>query len=225
MSFQSEESKEKVPPSASPSPKKEVSTVIKPTPVIPKQMPPKVIEKASANPTPVIEEAKQVYAKSAEEEKYIQIKKEIERVTAYKDKKGDTISMQEMVERSSKSRPMAQDYIYCENGTSPISYAKQSQLNFPTTPLLYTEANFSKVDVDTLFFMFYMQQGSYFQHMASIELKQRKWLYNKKYASWFQKIDENSYYYFDFENNWEVRRKNDYILDYSSIECDNTISN
>ena len=168
-----------------------------------------------------VEDSKTLFKKSSEEEKYIQIKKEIERVIAYKEKKGDSLTLQEMIEKSSKSRPLPQDYIYCENGTAPISYMKQSQLNFPTTPLLYSESSFAKMDTDTLFFMFYMQQASYFQHMASRELKQRKWLYNKKYASWFQKIDEKSYYYFDFENMWEIRRKNDYMLDYSSIEADN----
>jgi hypothetical protein len=40
-----------------------------------------------------------------------------------------------------------------------------------------------KLDQDTLFFIFYQQQGSFPQYQASRELKKQSWRYHKKVSS------------------------------------------
>lgn len=69
--------------------------------------------------------------------------------------------------------------------------------------------NFDCFDIDTLFFAFYHQQGSYAQYMAAFELKRLGWMFNKKYHTWFRKSDPNDtpskgskYYFFDYETSW-----------------------
>lgn len=45
---------------------------------------------------------------------------------------------------------------------------------------------FEKLNTDTLFLIFYYQQGSYQQYLAARELKRQSWRYHKKYMTWFQ---------------------------------------
>lgn len=49
---------------------------------------------------------------------------------------------------------------------------------------------FEKYEHDTLFFIFYYQQGSYQQHLAAKELKKLSWRYHTKYLTWFQRHEE-----------------------------------
>jgi len=68
---------------------------------------------------------------------------------------------------------------------------------------------FEKFDTDTLFFIFYYQQGTYQQYLAAKELKRQAWRYHKKYLTWFQRHEEpkeitpeyeqGTYVYFDYE--------------------------
>jgi CCR4-NOT transcription complex subunit 3 len=101
---------------------------------------------------------------------------------------------------------------------------------FPTAPatLFDNPAMFEKLDVDTLFFVFYFQQGTYQQHLASKQLKKRSWRYHKKYNTWFQRHEEptvttddyeqGTYVYFDFEAGWCQRIKKDFRFDYMFLE-------
>lgn len=50
-------------------------------------------------------------------------------------------------------------------------------------------ANFSKFNLETLFFAFYHQQGTYQQYLAAVELKKKNWKFNKKFETWFKKAD------------------------------------
>jgi hypothetical protein len=47
--------------------------------------------------------------------------------------------------------------------------------------------NFSRFDLETLFFAFYYQQGTHQQYMAAVELKKKNWKFNKKFVTWFKK--------------------------------------
>ena len=52
---------------------------------------------------------------------------------------------------------------------------------FPNAPLQLDRSFVEKkVDLDTLFFIFYHQQGSYQQYQAARELKKQSWRYHKK---------------------------------------------
>ncbi|KAF1322433.1 General negative regulator of transcription subunit 3, partial [Globisporangium splendens] len=102
--------------------------------------------------------------------------------------------------------------------------------SFPTAPLSVFDnaAVFEKLDVDTLFFMFYYQQGSYQQYLAARELKRRTWGYHKKYKTWFKRHEEpqvtgedyeqGTFVYFDYETGWCQRIKTEFTFEYSYLE-------
>lgn len=88
----------------------------------------------------------------------------------------------------------------------------------------------SKMDTDTLFFIFYFQQGSYQQYLAAKELKKQAWRYHKKYTTWFQRHDQpkqttqeyeqGTYVYFDYESHdgWCQRIKSGFRFEYEYLE-------
>ncbi|TDH64729.1 hypothetical protein CCR75_001376 [Bremia lactucae] len=102
--------------------------------------------------------------------------------------------------------------------------------SFPATPsTLFSSAPiFEKLDVDTLFFIFYHQQGSYQQYLAARELKRRTWGYHKKYKTWFKRHEEpqvtgedyeqGTFVYFDYETGWCQRIKTEFTFEYSFLE-------
>lgn len=60
---------------------------------------------------------------------------------------------------------------------------------YPTVPMYAQAANFSHFDLETLFFAFYYQQETYQQYLAAVELKKENWLFNKRFETWFKKVD------------------------------------
>ncbi|RYG62728.1 hypothetical protein EON64_17320 [archaeon] len=86
--------------------------------------------------------------------------------------------------------------------------------SFPSQPLFSSPSEvqslFEKLHLDTQFFCFYFQQGSYQQYLASKKLKKSSWRFHKKYATWFQRhsepkvatddFEEGTYVYFDYES-------------------------
>ena len=102
--------------------------------------------------------------------------------------------------------------------------------SFPTQPSanFSSESVFEKMDVDTLFFAFYNQQGTKQQAFASRELKKKSWRFHKKYLTWFQRHEEPTattdeyeqgcYVYFDYESGWCQRIKQDFTFEYSYLE-------
>ena len=83
---------------------------------------------------------------------------------------------------------------------------------FPTTPppfLVNNPAGFQKLGLDTLFFIFYFQQGSIQQGESAKVIKERAWRFHKKYKTWFKRhediscpsdeYEEGTYVYFDHE--------------------------
>jgi CCR4-NOT transcription complex subunit 3 len=104
----------------------------------------------------------------------------------------------------------------------------QGHPSFPAQALLATPAQFQRFELDTLFFIFYHQQGSYPQYLAALELKQKGWKYHKKLRAWFQlHIEPNklnsdgetgTYVYFDYENGWCQRIKSAFTFEHSCME-------
>ncbi|KAF9933079.1 general negative regulator of transcription subunit 5 [Linnemannia zychae] len=102
---------------------------------------------------------------------------------------------------------------------------------YPQTPppgLFENPATFEKFDIDTLFFIFYYQQGTYQQYLAARELKKQSWRFHKKYLTWFQRHEEpkaitddyeqGTYIYFDYEGAWCQRKKTDFRFEYKFLE-------
>jgi CCR4-NOT transcription complex subunit 3 len=102
--------------------------------------------------------------------------------------------------------------------------------SFPQTPAAVFDSPtvFEKFDTDTLFFIFYYQQGTYQQYLAARELKKQSWRYHKKYLTWFQRHEEpkvtadeyeqGTYVYFDYETGWCQRIKSDFTFEYGYLE-------
>lgn len=116
----------------------------------------------------------------------------------------------------------------------PKDYAPTTY--FPT-PKYYPQEQFvagaevfEKMDVDTLFYVFYYQQGTYQQFLAAKELKKRSWRFHKRFLTWFQRHEEpkvinneyeqGTYRYFDFEGSWLQRRKTNFKFEYQFLEDD-----
>jgi len=101
---------------------------------------------------------------------------------------------------------------------------------FPETPepILDEPSLFEKFDTDTLFFIFYFQQGSYQQYLAATELKRGAWRYHKKYLTWFQRhaepdttteeYEKGNYVYFDYDTSWCPRMKSEFVFEYAYLE-------
>ncbi|KAI7907978.1 Not1 N-terminal domain, CCR4-Not complex component-domain-containing protein [Cokeromyces recurvatus] len=101
---------------------------------------------------------------------------------------------------------------------------------YPQQPLLIFDnpVLFDKFDMDTLFFIFYYQQGTYQQYLAAKELKKQSWRFHRKYLTWFQRHEEpkvitedyeqGTYVYFDYEGAWCQRKKTDFRFDYRFLE-------
>eukprot|EP01017_Pseudomicrothorax_dubius_P029320 TRINITY_DN3553_c0_g1_i1.p1 TRINITY_DN3553_c0_g1~~TRINITY_DN3553_c0_g1_i1.p1 ORF type:complete len:178 (-),score=40.70 TRINITY_DN3553_c0_g1_i1:103-636(-) len=93
---------------------------------------------------------------------------------------------------------------------------------------IITEQHFEKFDLDTLYFIFYYQKGSYEQFLAARELKKKTWRFHKKFATWFKRIEpprvttdefeQGTYVFFDNNNAWAQRKKADFTFKYSYLE-------
>merc|ERR1712147_213439 len=75
--------------------------------------------------------------------------------------------------------------------------------SFPQTPAAVFDApsTFDRFDTDTLFFIFYYQQGTYQQFLAAREPKVTA-----------EDYEQGTYVYFDFETGWCQRIKADFTF-------------
>lgn len=101
---------------------------------------------------------------------------------------------------------------------------------FPSAPAqIFDDTRiFDKFDMDTLFFIFYFQQGSYQQFLAAKQLKRQSWRYHTKYLTWFQRHDDpkvttdeyeqGTYVYFDYDFSWCQRIKTNFTFEYNYLE-------
>ncbi|ANB15392.1 CCR4-NOT core subunit NOT3 [Sugiyamaella lignohabitans] len=101
---------------------------------------------------------------------------------------------------------------------------------YPQEPLtnLDSASIMSKMDLDTLFYIFYYRQGTYQQYQAAKELKNRSWRFHKLFLTWFQRHEEpmvissefeqGTYRFFDFEGSWMQRRKANFKFEYQYLE-------
>jgi len=89
-----------------------------------------------------------------------------------------------------------------------------SQANYPQEPLdtLDDGRLYSRIEPDTLFYVFYYKQGTYQQYLAAKALKDMSWRFHKQYQTWFQRHEEpkniteefeqGTYRFFDYESTW-----------------------
>jgi CCR4-NOT transcription complex subunit 3 len=103
---------------------------------------------------------------------------------------------------------------------------------YPNSPAVSFDSSsfFERFDLDTLFFIFYYQQGTRQQFLAARELKRQSWRFHKKYLTWFQRHEEpkiitdeyeqGTYVYFDYEGSWCQRKKTEFTFEYRYLEDD-----
>ena len=100
----------------------------------------------------------------------------------------------------------------------PRHYRPQTKYNtpryYPQEPFMMIEdpSLYSKIDTDTLFYIFYYRQNTYQQYMAAKSLKSQSWRFHKQYQTWFQRHEEpktiteeyeqGTYRFFDYESTW-----------------------
>lgn len=100
----------------------------------------------------------------------------------------------------------------------PKHYRPQTKYNtpryYPQEPFTTMDdpALYSKIDTDTLFYIFYYRQNTYQQYMAAKSLKNQSWRFHKQYQTWFQRHEEpktitdeyeqGTYRFFDYESTW-----------------------
>lgn len=87
---------------------------------------------------------------------------------------------------------------------------------------------YGKFDEDTLFYIFYYQQGTYHQFLAARELKRQSWRFHKQFLTWFRRhsepqaitdeYEQGVYVYFDWEGSWAQRKKSDFRFEYRWLE-------
>ncbi|KAF8215677.1 Not1 N-terminal domain, CCR4-Not complex component-domain-containing protein [Mycena galopus ATCC 62051] len=97
-------------------------------------------------------------------------------------------------------------------------------------PMLNNAAIYSRVDVETLFYVFYFLPVSYPQYLAAEELKRQSWRFHVKYLTWFQRhsepqaiteeYEQGVYVYFDWEGSWCQRKKSDFRFEYRYLAED-----
>ncbi|GAA5820626.1 hypothetical protein JCM11251_003082 [Rhodosporidiobolus azoricus] len=107
---------------------------------------------------------------------------------------------------------------------TPTYYPQEPSTQFASA------AFFSKLDVDTLFYIFYYCPGTYLQFLAATELKKQSWRYHRQFLTWFQRAsepttitdtyEEGTYLYFDWEGSWCQRRKNTFRFDYAFLSTE-----
>ena len=109
------------------------------------------------------------------------------------------------------------DYLDAEK---PRHYRPQTKYNtpryYPQEPFMMIDdpSLYSKIDTDTLFYIFYYRQNTYQQYMAAKSLKSQSWRFHKQYQTWFQRHEEpktiteeyeqGTYRFFDYESTWCV---------------------
>mmetsp|Transcript_27884 Transcript_27884/g.44370 ORF Transcript_27884/g.44370 Transcript_27884/m.44370 type:complete len:655 (-) Transcript_27884:157-2121(-) len=129
-------------------------------------------------------------------------------------------SMRKMPQTTDTDRP--KQYIPRNPYHTPQSFPK-----IPP-PVFDSPGIFRRFSTDTLFFIFYFQQGTQHQYYAARELKRQSWRYHKNFLTWFQRhnapkftndtCERGTYVYFDYENGWGKRVKQDFTFEYSNLE-------
>ncbi|KAI0407594.1 Not1 N-terminal domain, CCR4-Not complex component-domain-containing protein [Xylaria palmicola] len=122
------------------------------------------------------------------------------------------------------------------DGEPPKSYRAETRYlsasGYPQEPLAILDDPqlYSRIEPDTLFYVFYYKQGTHQQYLAAKALKDQSWRFHKQYQTWFQRHEEpkniteefeqGTYRFFDYESTWMNRRKADFKFAYRYLEDD-----
>jgi CCR4-NOT transcription complex subunit 3 len=121
----------------------------------------------------------------------------------------------------SSQRMLSASYANCPETTdvlAPRTYKPKNPIRTPTyypqelDPIFDDPRLYSRIDPDTLFYVFYYKQETYQQYLAAKALKDQSWRFHKQYQTWFQRHEEpktiteefeqGTYRFFDYESTW-----------------------
>lgn len=118
---------------------------------------------------------------------------------------------------SEKMRP------YISRSAVPIA----SYHHHPPPPNIDSLEFFQRLSTETLFFIFYYQEGTRAQYLAAKALKKQSWRFHTKYMMWFQRheepkritdeYEEGTYIFFDYEK-WSQRKRDGFTFEYRYLE-------
>ncbi|KAL2144563.1 hypothetical protein VTI28DRAFT_8976 [Corynascus sepedonium] len=140
----------------------------------------------------------------------------------------NTPATQRMQSASEASKPGILDAEPPRNYQPDVKF--HSHTRFPQEPLsIFDDPRlYTRIDPDTLFYVFYYKQGTYQQYLAARALKDQSWRFHKQYQTWFQRHEEpksiteefeqGTYRFFDYESTWMNRRKADFKFAYKFLE-------
>ena len=96
---------------------------------------------------------------------------------------------------------------------------------FPALPYAALDpspALFARLEPDTLFFIFYYQQGTYAQYLAARELRRQGWRYHNGGTTFFKRagepeeltaeVERGAQNVFEFQAGWFTRLKQNVVL-------------
>ena len=99
----------------------------------------------------------------------------------------------------------------------------------PNSPMVEIDF-FAKLDLETVFTIFYYQKNEYERYVAAKELKKREWRFNKKFQIWFKRnsqpkeanevYEKGDFLIFDSEEKWTVKKSNDFVFEYKHLESE-----
>jgi CCR4-NOT transcription complex subunit 3 len=133
-------------------------------------------------------------------------------VTKKRQSLANSSAAERMYDASQASAPDASDAEAPLNYQPSVRFHSTSQ--YPQEPLsIFDDPHlYSRTDSDTLFYVFYYQQGTYQQYLAAKALKDQSWRFHKQYQTWFQRHEEpksiteefeqGTYRFFDYESTW-----------------------
>lgn len=121
---------------------------------------------------------------------------------------------QRMLQLSQTTAPDVTDMDIPQRYRPDVKVPATTDLGFPSDPLpIFDNPQlYSKIDPDTLFYVFYYRQGTPQQYLAAKALKDQSWRFHKQYQTWFQRHEEpkniteefeqGTYRFFDYESTW-----------------------
>jgi CCR4-NOT transcription complex subunit 3 len=127
-----------------------------------------------------------------------------------------------MLAASSVSCPLEADVAPPRNYKPDIRFSTPSYYPQEVDAVFEDPRLYSRIDPDTLFYVFYYKQGSYQQYLAAKALKDQSWRFHKQYQTWFQRHEEpktiteefeqGTYRFFDYESTWWVAKTSSSFL-------------
>jgi len=137
----------------------------------------------------------------------------------------DQKNFMDMFQKSFQERPLLSEFYPTSIKKESTNTSKPSIL--PQSRMI-DESVISKMDLDTLFFIFYYSKVTYEKYLAAKELKKREWRYNKKFFAWFKRHDPpikttdeyevGNFLIFDFEDTFRVKKRNNFTFEYKHLE-------